>query len=116
MTVRRLFVDGKFIEVTGEGYEPQGEFVSESKALIPADNRSVSPAAERLGRFATMLLSLITEKRPESLATPPRALWSWPAAKAGLDKAELQKAYPRLDEIPFESEKQYMATLHASGR
>ena len=35
------------------------------------------------------------------------------AAKAGLRKGELEEKQPRLGEIPFESEKQYMATLHA---
>ncbi len=35
------------------------------------------------------------------------------AAKAGLRKGELEAKQPRLGEIPFESEKQYMATLHA---
>ena len=34
------------------------------------------------------------------------------AAKAGMDKERLEVKLPRLDEIPFQSEKQYMATLH----
>ena len=34
------------------------------------------------------------------------------AAKAGTNKEELEKTFPRLDEIPFQSEKLYMATLH----
>lgn len=34
------------------------------------------------------------------------------AAKLGLTQAELELAWPRLDAIPFESEHQYMATLH----
>jgi Ca2+-transporting ATPase len=34
------------------------------------------------------------------------------AVQAGLDREEILKNYPRLDEIPFESEKMYMATLH----
>ncbi|HKJ88674.1 MAG TPA: HAD-IC family P-type ATPase, partial [Gammaproteobacteria bacterium] len=34
------------------------------------------------------------------------------AAKAGMTKEKLERNYPRIDEIPFQSEKQYMATLH----
>jgi magnesium-transporting ATPase (P-type) len=34
--------------------------------------------------------------------------------KAGLDETRLREQLPRLDEIPFDSERQYMATLHAA--
>ena len=34
------------------------------------------------------------------------------AAKAGMAKAELDRTYPRLDEIPFTSETKRMTTLH----
>ena len=37
------------------------------------------------------------------------------AIKAGLDRESLQHALPRLDTIPFESEHQFMATLHRDG-
>ena len=36
------------------------------------------------------------------------------AVKAGLDREQLQHSLPRLDTLPFESEYQYMATLHAT--
>ncbi len=37
------------------------------------------------------------------------------AAKAGLNREYVDHCYPRLDTIPFESEHQYMATLHRMG-
>jgi Ca2+-transporting ATPase len=37
------------------------------------------------------------------------------AVKAGLDMATTRRELPRIDAIPFESQHQYMATLHAEG-
>ena len=34
------------------------------------------------------------------------------AVQAGLDKEDLERGMPRIDEIPFDEEKKYMATLH----
>ena len=38
------------------------------------------------------------------------------AAKAGMRKEDESVRYPRLDEIPFQSERQYMATAHHDGQ
>jgi Ca2+-transporting ATPase len=52
------------------------------------------------------------EEYYEILGDPTEGALVVAAAKAGLDKENLEMAFPRLDEIPFQSEKQYMATLH----
>ena len=33
------------------------------------------------------------------------------AAKAGLDKSELEESHPRVDEIPFDPKNRYMSTI-----
>ena len=38
------------------------------------------------------------------------------AAKAGLSREVLEQHLPRIDTLPFESQHQYMATLHAAGK
>ena len=42
MTVRRLYVDGQWIEVTGEGYEPEGEFRRNGRILSPENERQLT--------------------------------------------------------------------------
>ncbi|MFW6103213.1 MAG: cation-translocating P-type ATPase, partial [Chloroflexota bacterium] len=41
MTVRRIYVDGKYVEVTGEGYEPSGGFRHDGNTLDPNDDTSL---------------------------------------------------------------------------
>ncbi len=109
MTVRRLYLGGRLIEVGGEGYDPSGDFSQDGRILDPADD----------SELVTMLRAgaLCNDA---SLTTDPDGIFGDPtegalvvaAAKAGLTREDLESASPRLDEIPFESEHLYMATLH----
>lgn len=112
MTVRRLYTHGNMIEVTGEGYEPKGEFRREGK-----------PLTLEKGGSTTLLLQIVAlcndarltrdKGRAGIIGDPTEGALTVAAAKAGIHKEQLEQSYPRLDEVPFESEKQYMATLHA---
>ena len=46
------------------------------------------------------------------IGDPTEGAFLTAGSKAGLEKGELEKSFPRVSEIPFQSEKQYMATLH----
>src|SRR4030066_46671 len=41
MTVKRIYADGKLIDVTGVGYEPEGEFHFGGKPLNPEDEAAL---------------------------------------------------------------------------
>jgi Ca2+-transporting ATPase len=115
MTVRRFFSQGQFIEVTGEGYEAKGEFKLKGANLSTTDSRL--DLLLRIGALCNDATLNITKGKAGIFGDPTEGALVVVAAKAGLDKTGLQTAYPRLDEIPFQSEKQYMATLHSeSGR
>ena len=111
MTVRRLFSQGHLIEVTGEGYEPKGDFKMAGANLSSTDSRL--GLLLRIGALCNDATLNITKGKTGIFGDPTEGALVVAAAKAGLDKAGLQSTYPRLDEIPFQSEKQYMATLHA---
>ncbi len=112
MTVRRIFLGGRWIEVTGEGYNPEGSFISNGQKLVPAD----APALDLHLKIGVLCNDASLMREGENCCSifgdPTEGALVVAAAKAGLEREKLNKDYPRLDEIPFQSEKLYMATLH----
>ncbi len=111
MTARRLYVNNQWIELSGEGYEPEGEFRQEGKRLNPQDKPPLAMLL-KIGALCNDALLNEEDGNFNILGDPTEGALLVAAAKAGMNKEELEKNFPRLDEIPFQSEKQYMATLH----
>jgi Ca2+-transporting ATPase len=111
MTVQRIYVDGQWVEVTGEGYIPQGEFRQQGQ-ILDLDGNQALVWHLRIGALCNDALLAREEQCCSILGDPTEGALVVAAAKAGMDKEKLEMSYPRLDEIPFQSEKQYMATLH----
>ncbi|MFC1905367.1 cation-translocating P-type ATPase [Chloroflexota bacterium] len=111
MTTKSFYVDNQFIEVTGEGYEPKGEFRLDGKLIDPETETSLALML-RIGALCNDALLTKKEECCNIFGDPTEGALVVSAAKAGMDKEELDKKFPRLGEIPFQSEKQYMATLH----
>jgi Ca2+-transporting ATPase len=111
MTVRRLYVDGQWIEVTGEGYEPWGEFRSHGQIVNPESEQALTLHL-RIGALCNDALLTCEHEFCSIYGDPTEGALVVAAAKTGMNKEKLEKTFPRLDEIPFQSEKQYMATLH----
>jgi Ca2+-transporting ATPase len=112
MTVRQIFLDGRWINVSGEGYMIEGEFSSDGKKL-DIDSHSALGMHLRIGALCNdATLSMEDERCCSIFGDPTEGALVVAAAKAGMERERLEKAYPRLSEIPFQSEKFYMATLH----
>jgi Ca2+-transporting ATPase len=110
-TVRKVVVDNKSVEVSGEGYKPRGEFRREGVLLNPKHESSLHLLL-KIGTMCNDAVLSTDEKSSGILGDPTEGALVVAAAKAGIDKESLAKTFPRIDEIPFQSEKQYMATLH----
>jgi Ca2+-transporting ATPase len=112
MTVKRIFVDGQTVKVSGEGYQPQGGFRRNGQPLEPQNDHALGLLL-KIGTLCNdALLTRENEECCSILGDPTEGALVVAAAKAGMDKEKLEMSSPRLDEIPFQSEKQYMATLH----
>jgi Ca2+-transporting ATPase len=108
MTVRKIYTDGTLIDVTGEGYAPFGEFRSEKEIH------------EESLRFLLKIGALCNDA---SLTQPEEGYWKIlgdptegalvvAAAKIDINKQKLAGRYPRISEVPFDSDRKYMTTIH----
>ena len=112
MTVRRIYLDGRWIEVTGEGYAPKGEFNSDGHKLDTATESALDLHLKIGALCNDASLTLEDAQQYSIFGDPTEGALVVVAAKAGMEREKLNKDFPRLDEIPFQSEKMYMATLH----
>lgn len=45
--------------------------------------------------------------------TPPRGPWWWPPAREGVDQEKEEQNWPRTADLPFDSGRKLMSTIHA---
>jgi Ca2+-transporting ATPase len=112
ITVTRLFDGEHDYEVTGSGYEPEGE-VLRYGAPVTADG-----PLRRLLQIGLLCneSDLYQEDGGWRLdGDPTEAALIVSAMKAGLEPEAERQLLPRLAMIPFESERAWMATLHRQG-
>jgi Ca2+-transporting ATPase len=110
MTVRKIHYGGRPVEVTGVGYAPEGTF----KGLTPDDTAAGSGLELLLKAGVFCNDSALEEKegRWSVKGDPTEGALVVVAAKFGLNPTELRLENPRIEEIPFSSERKRMTTLH----
>ncbi|MBN1761518.1 MAG: HAD-IC family P-type ATPase [Methanomicrobia archaeon] len=112
MTVSRIYSGGRDYMVSGVGYEPKGEFFRGGLTINPENEGEALTETLRGGYLCNnAVLEESEERRYSIVGDPTEGALVVSARKAGIsdDRA-------KLDEIPFSSEQQYMATLHECPR
>ena len=110
MTVRKIFTGGRMMEVTGIGYTPEGEL----RGSEPIDLKH-HPSLHLFLQGGLLCNDALVEQREGKWVTkgdPTEAALVVAAMKAGLSQTGLRLAHPRIEEIPFSSERKRMTTLH----
>jgi Ca2+-transporting ATPase len=112
--VEELRCGSQAIAVSGQGYEPQGDFSPRELAAPATIPGGIAPGAQTLLLQAGVLCSDAELKREADgsygiLGDPTEGALVVAAAKAEIDDFSLRATYPRQAEIPFSSERQWMA-------
>jgi cation-transporting ATPase F len=114
MTVQELCAGGECYEFSGVGYAPQGA-VQLDKAVIDPQAHPALVECLQAGLLCNDS-SLINKGEQWVIeGDPTEVALITAAAKAGLAREVLEEDLPRIDTLPFESQHQYMATLHVPG-
>src|SRR6516162_7522422 len=111
MTVQQIYAGGEFYGVTGTGYDRTGTIQQDEQPVSP-DERPALLACLRAGLLCNDAVLVRKDGRTRVEGDPTEAALIVAAEKAGLLHADAQREAERLDAIPFESEDQFMATLH----
>lgn len=111
MTVRALYVGSDRFALTGVGYTPEGQFSCQGKTIV-ADQHPLLAECLKAGMLCNDSALVQTADTWQAEGDPTEAALIVSARKGGIDPETIARQFPRLDTIPFESQHQYMATLH----
>ena len=115
MTVQEIYAGENNYRITGQGYNPEGAIAQGAED----DTTEIAPNAALHECLLSGLLcndSQLEQKDGKWVVVgdPTEGALITAGLKAGFLSADLARSHPRLDTIPFESQFQYMATLHES--
>jgi Ca2+-transporting ATPase len=109
MTVRQIYVDNALYQVSGSGYEPQGEITLiegsplSREGLIRLLEAGVFCNNARIGKTDKQRFTVLGDPTEGALLTV--------AAKIGIPIDSLRETYPCIEEIPFDSSRPYMTVV-----
>lgn len=126
MTVRKMYASGYRLDITGNGYNLEGNFLVDNKPTDPVRVDGIRLALE-IGALCNN--SVISHPVPEHTTVgkiksifskqesfkisgdPTEIALTIAAAKAGINETYLKRSYKRIDEIPFDSERKCMSII-----
>ncbi|MGY1577798.1 cation-translocating P-type ATPase [Streptomyces sp. MN13] len=114
MVAERLWTPLGEAAVVGTGYDPEGRVVRDGETVTADD----APDLAALLRVATLCNDAALEPPSDgaaqwsALGDPTEAALLVAGARLGLDRAVLDRQLPRLEEIPFDSDRKRMTTVH----
>ncbi|WP_262123178.1 cation-translocating P-type ATPase [Anaerococcus sp. Marseille-Q5996] len=109
MTITKVFTDFKEFDVAGSGYTPEGDISFEGETIADHDQIKLLMTVASLSNDANLI-----ERNGlyEITGDPTEGAMLTLAEKWGIVQEDLNEAHPRIDEIPFDSDRKMMTTFH----
>ncbi len=111
MTVQKLLAGAETYDLSGSGYQPEGELTQSGKPSSLSDNAALHHLLVA-GLISNDSRLKEEDKRWTVEGDPTEGALITAAMKAGYGLKQCEAEFKRIDTIPFESDRQYMATLH----
>ena len=113
LVIQKVFVDDKFFDITGVGYEPKGEALLDKNIIDPLNHPELLFAG-KIAAFCSNARVIFSEETKEWRVSgdPTQAALLVLSQKIGFHKDVLLRESPLLAEIPFDYKTKYHAALH----
>ena len=117
MTVKEVWADSKNYEVSGVGYEPSGDLLSNGKKLSSADySKTITTFAKAMSYCNNARLFLNDYSNQwEIKGDPTEAALLVTAKKAKFDYEKNIQNEPRIFLLPFDSRRKRMSSINSTG-
>ncbi len=113
MTLRKIYLNNHEIEISGTGYQPEGDFLLNEEKIETSTEKGLELTL-KAGLLCTSAELTKEEGEYKILGEATEGALLTAGKKAGFSKASLkEEGYQKLAEIPFNSDYMYMAVSYA---
>ena len=109
MTITKIFTDFKEFDVEGSGYTPRGDIKLDGKTI--EDDQQIK-LLMTIASYSNDANLIEKDEVYEITGDPTEGAMLTLAEKWGIVQEDLNESYPRIDEIPFDSDRKMMTTFH----
>jgi len=111
MTIKKIYVLDKLIDVSGVGYNPDGKFSENGKDINPIEDAQLKETI-LAGVLCNDAQLVFKDEEWQIIGDPTEGSIIVVAKKANFNVDDYIKQHPRLGEIPFSSETKKMTTIN----
>jgi Ca2+-transporting ATPase len=120
MTVGEMYVNNRYIKVSGEGYNNQGGFSEKNGVIVVNKDENCyldDPDVDLMTKISTFTAIADFDRSEQNnwrleMGDPTEAALKVLGEKAGFTKTELENRFPKILEIPFSLKTKFHATIN----